>query len=304
MAQKNDKDSRFTVDLHIRLKVDEREQLQKEADRHGTTLSQAARRIIFKKLEDGRSSNDAVGEKEIQFRIMQNIQAVKNSFKKASSDINRFVEGYERSLTLTNQAGDPAVNTGQTIRLVASLVTNQLKLQDGINDIVKHFNGNEVHIAAKPSSGTAVGNYLDKERKEEERQQPQQPAPQIELPDEQRVEKAPDAKETSEQIPIKFRFMYNSSFNGTLAADVETFTEGQYEKIRLQISTSVFYGGRTYEYLIDAVDFLARYRKVIPFLKAGKTVIVSGEQCFGSFEYNGKKSEAVATIDMKTLTLV
>ena len=299
MAPKNDKDSRFTVDLHIRLKVDEREKLQKEADLHGTTLSQAARRIIFKRIEDGRSSNDGIGEKEIQLRIMQNIQSIKNTFKKSSADITRFIEGYERSLKLINQAGDPAVNTSQTIRVVASIVTNQLKLQDGINEIVKHFNGNEVHIAAKPPTGTAVGNYLDKSKKEEEQQPSQFP-----LPDVQRIEDITNTTDDNNTIPEKFRYMYSSTFNGTLAADVEKFTDGKYEKIRLQVMTKIYFRGKTTDYLIDAVDFAPRYSNLIQFLKTGKTVIVNGEQIFGSYQYNGKQSDAVATIDINTLTLL
>lgn len=300
MAAKKNEDIGYTTDLHIRLKVDERDILQKRADEMGTTLSQAARRIIFKRIDSGQGGPADVSEKEIQFRTQQCIQAVKNSFKKINTDIGKVVGGYERSLTLTNRSGDPAVSTEQTIRTVASLVANQIKLQDGLNDIIRTFGGAEVHVAAKPPTGTAVGDYMaGKSHEPQKSEKGGAPQKAIALPE--HVEKKGN---NIEVIPPEFRTMVNITFNGTLVADVETYKDGQYEKIRLQVKVENYFNRKTYVRLFDATDFINRYRNVMPHLKEGKQVLINGDFDMSADEYNGVESKAEGTVVISTLTLL
>lgn len=298
MASTKNKNAGYTTEVHIRLMADEKDQLQKKADELGTTLSQAARRIIFKRIEETRSGPGVMSDKEINFRNMQNIQAIRDTFKKVSSDVGKYVSSYERSLAATNQAGDPAVSTEQTLRIAASIAQNQLKLQDGMNEIIRHFGGSEVHVAAKPQRGTAVGDYLAGEQHSSAA-----PAKKTEVAP-ITVQKT-EPRETSNKvqpIPQEFKTMLTLTFNGVLVADVETFKEGDYEKIRLQVEVDMYNKGKSTKRIFDAVDFAARYRNVIPHLKAGKEVKINGQFDLDVASYNGVQSTAEGTIDIKTLS--
>ncbi len=294
MASRKNTESVYTTDLHIRLKTDERDALQKKADEFGTTLSQAARRIIFKRVDEMRGNPGDLGEKDIQFRNMQNIQTVAKIFKKVSTDVGRFLVSYERSLALTNQAGRPAVSTEQTIRVAASIAHNQIKLQDGLNEIIRQFGGSEVHVATKPPKGTPIGDFFAGEKSPAVQAQMKKAVPTI--------EDRPAVTKDINKIPLEFRTMFNLTFDGILVADVETFLVGNYEKIRLQVEVEVYHKGRSRKRVLDAVDFAARYKNVIPHLKKGKEVKISGELDLDVASYNNVQSQSEGTIDIKTLS--
>lgn len=299
MASKKNIDPGYTTDLHIRMKPDERDLLQKKADEFGTTLSQAARRIIFKRIEDGGGGAANIGEKEIQFRTLQNLQSVKTLFKKVSTDVAKFIVVYERSLSLTNSDGQPAVNTEQTIRTASSIVAGQIKLQDGLNEIIRHFGGAEVHVAAKPQKGTAVGDAMSDDAGTGTTPAKDKTPGAGALP--------PSRKKTEKQnnpIPINFRTMLNVTFNGTIISDVEMFNEGNYEKIRIRVEVEEYRNRQTTKRVFDAVDFASRYRNVVPHLTNGRAVLINGELTLSTYSYNGKASDADATIDVNTLKLL
>ena len=163
MARK--KGVEFTTDLHVRLRMEEREILQQKATELGLTVSQVARLILVKQMK-GEEQIEPVSEKQAVFFISQRMQSVKETFKKVNSDIRKFVDAYERSLLTTDRAGNPSVNDANTIRYASTIIKNQIVLQDGINEIIKYTNGAEVHVAALPRVDTAVGKYIQENRGE------------------------------------------------------------------------------------------------------------------------------------------
>lgn len=290
MAAKNMPDPGYTTDLHIRMKSDERDLLQKKANEFGVTLSQAARRILFRRMNG--ESDENVSEKEAHFRTLQAMQNTKAVFKKISIDIGRYVTSYEKSVSSVNKNGEPVVNTEMTLRTSASIVTRLMEAQEAINIVIRTLGGTEIHVAAKPPVGTSIGRHLageTSETKTGKRTPERKPGAELSL---------------STEIPIEFRSdMFTVSLDGVLVADCETFMDGQYEKIRLQVKVTLYRNRRAETYTIDAVDFASRYKNVIPHLTSGKLVILSGEFDFSVGAYNGVSSASNATVEIKTLTL-
>jgi len=294
MGRQDNIDPGYTTDLHIRLKSDERDILQKKANEYGTTLSQAARRIIFRRLDGKDAADDGLTEKEAHYRILQAVNASKNVFKKTAIDIGRFVTGYEKAVATKNSLGEPAVNSEQTLRTVSSLIKRMLEVQDSLNEVIRHINGgSEIHIAAKPALGTSVGDYMSGATPEVERKVQTAPAPQV------RQLTGGDKK-----IPIEFRSnMFTESLDGILLSDCETFMDGQYEKIHLRVQVNLYRNRQTSSYELDAIDFASRYKNVIPHLKKDKYVVMSGDFDFSTRSYNGVPSTAKGTLEIKTLNI-
>ena len=294
MAGKNNTEQGYSTDLHIRLKTDERDILQKRANELGLTLSQAARRIIFRRLDGSEMTPGDVSPKEAHMRTLQGVQSLKTHFKKISTDVGKLVAGYERSLLITNRNGEPAVNSTQTLRTVESVVLNQIKLQDGLNEVIRILGGSEIHVAAKPPVGTAVGAAIAGVSKSGPATKT---APAIREPEQEN-----DTNDNN-NIPINFKHMFNVTFDGVLLADVETYNDGHYDKIRLQLKVELYRNGTVQTNKIDAVDFASRYKNVMKYLKKDKMVFIAGELDFSAGTYNGNLSDAVATVEIKTLTL-
>lgn len=294
MAGKNNTEQGYSTDLHIRLKTDERDILQKRANELGLTLSQAARRIIFRRLDGSEMTPGDVSPKEAHLRTLQGVQSLKTHFKKISTDVGKLVAGYERSLLMTNRNGEPAVNSTQTLRTVESVVLNQIKLQDGLNEVIRILGGSEIHVAAKPPVGTAVGAALAGVNKSGHATKT---APAIREPEQEN-----DTNDNN-NIPINFKHMFNVTFDGVLLADVEMYNDGHYDKIRLQLKVELYRNGTVQTNKIDAVDFASRYKNVMKYLKKDKMVFIAGELDFSAGTYNGTLSDAVATVEIKTLTL-
>ena len=299
MAGKDNTEQGYSTDLHIRLKTDERDILQKRANELGLTLSQAARRIIFRRLVGSEITPGDVSPKEAHLRTLQGVQTLKTHFKKITTDVGKLVSGYEKSIALTNRNGDPAVNTAQTLRTVESVVLNQIKLQDGLNEVIRILGGSEVHVAAKPPVGTVVGSSLaGKNKPDSETKQASGQGVST------NVKEAPKTgTDDNNNIPINFRHMFNVTFDGTLLADVETYNDGHYDKIRLQLKVELYRNGTVQTNKIDAVDFASRYKNVVKYLKKDKMVFIAGELDFSAGTYNGAQSDSIATVEIKTLTL-
>lgn len=301
MATQHDIEPGYTTELHIRLKVEERRQLQARADELGMSISQAARRILF----GGDKAPAKVTEKMAHYRTMQSMQGVRDSFKKISTDLNRVVNAYEQSLSQLNTSGEPAVNTTQTLRVMSSIVTYQVRLQEGLNEIIRQYGGSEIHIAAKPNSNTKVGAFLAGNPVEEEpaatRGAEEKTAPKKEvamLPDREREATGRD------QIPFRFLYMFISNFHGEITEKVETFMDGTYEKILLKVKVNFYRNRQNSSVIIDAVDYSSRYRSIMQNLTPGQKVMINGDFYFSTESYNGKVSDAAGTVEIKSFNIL
>lgn len=301
MATQHDIEPGYTTELHIRLKVEERQQLQARADELGMSISQAARRILF----GGDKAPAKVTEKMAHYRTMQSMQGVRDSFKKISTDLNRVVNAYEQSLSQLNTSGEPAVNTTQTLRVMSSIVTYQVRLQEGLNEIIRQYGGSEIHIAAKPNSSTKVGAYLAGNPVEDTA--PAKPKKEDSPPPGREVAMLPDRADRSNEkefIPFNFLHMFVVTFHGTLVEAVETYKDRDYEKILLKVRTDFYRNRQESTLVFDAVDFINRYRSVLPLLTAGRKVMISGELYFSTDSYNGKASESAGTVEIKSFNFL
>lgn len=279
MAKKDSADRRFTQDVHIRLTEAEANRLQKKADETGVTLSKAARILMFKRIEQP----TVFSEKERQAQIAQSLSGLKSSFKKMNTDISKLVSGYEKSLSLKNRSGEPAVSTGQTIRTLESIIFNQMKLQDGLNEVIRKLGGNEIHIAAKPPLGTVVGDFIAGGREEA----------------------APPAKKEKEKEPyIDNISMANITIDGTIVAAPETYQSGKYEMVRIIVQVEERDGSEKKFYRVDCIAYKNSLARVMEYLKPDKKVLVAGDHRYTLGTYNGRRSESNATISVSNMKLI
>lgn len=292
MAKRATLEDNFSADLHVRMKVTERNALQQRAQTYGMTLSQAARKIIIQQLSG--EGGGGLTPTEAHLQTLQAIQTTKVTFKKIAVDIGRYVASYENAINATNKNGDLVISTELTLRTSASIVKKLIDIQGALNQVIKTMGVTEVHVAAKPSVDSVIGKYLSGETNDTADGQ-----------GEPNANALPKSLVDNNQIPIEFSSdMFTASLDGVLIADCETYTEGNYEKIRLLVQVNLYRNRRTQTYTLDAIDFASRYKNVIPHLKKDKKVVLSGEFDFTTGTYNGVSSESNATIEIKTLTLL
>lgn len=274
MAKKDSADRRFTQDVHIRLTQAEADRLQKKADELGTTLSKAGRMLMFKRLEPVPSAG-----RNCRQELHQAVDGFKATFKKVNTDIAKILAAYERSLTIRNRSGEPAVSTGQTLRIMESVAYNQVRLQDGLNEIIRSLGGSEVHVAAAPRTA----------QEEAGGSTPQEGA----------------GERDGNWIPNEFTHMANITAIATIVSEPETYMNGTYEMIRIvvQVEEPGKGGARNY-YRIDCTDFKSRYAKILEHLVPGKKVAVSGDHRYTVESYNGRKSDSAATIKVSNVVFL
>ena len=283
MAKKENTDKGFSEDVHIRLTAAEAKRLKAKANELGIPLSKAGRILMFKRADSAVVS----GEGSIRQQLAQSVSSLKNTFKKYNAEIVRLVADYEKSLTVRNHSGEPAVSTRLTLQAIADVVANQMKIQDGLNEVVRHLGGGEVHVAAKPPVGTAVGDYVSGRKKETEKTRP---------------EAAPAKKD---EIPYEFiTTMANITILGVLVAEPESYQNGKYEMIRLVVQVEERSGTEKKYYRVDCTDFKSRYNNIMEYLKPEKKVLVAGDFRFTLGTYNGKPSDSRGTVVMSDMRLV
>ena len=281
MAKKDSADRRFTQDVHIRITEAEADRLQKKADELGVTLSKAARILMFKRIEQP----PVFSEKERQAQTAQNLSALKSSFKKTNADISKLVSGYEKSLSLKNRSGEPAVSTAQTIRTLESIVFNQMKLQDGLNEVIRKLGGNEIHVAAKPPLGSVVGDFIAGSREEAA------PA-------------ARKEKEKEKEPYIDNISMANITIDGTIVAAPETYQNGKYEMVRIVVQVEERDGSEKKFYRVDCIAYKNSITRIMEYLKPDKKVLVAGDHRYTLGTYNGRRSESNGTIAVSNIKLL
>lgn len=291
----------YTTDLHVRLRLEERESLQEKANDLGLTVSQVARLILVKQMK-GEEQVDPVSEKQAVFFISQRMQSVKELFKKINSETRRFVEAYERSLVMTDRNGNPSVNDANTIRYASTLIKNQLILQNGLNEIIRYTNGAEVHVAALPRVDTAVGKYIQDNKYAflEETATPVQKDSVIILGDSRGSQES-----EVDTIPKEFRNMFTVQGNATIIEKAEIYNaDSKYPRIRLKVEIEVYRNRSSSKYIVDATDFKSRYENVLDKMVPGREVLINGDLDFATYRYNGVDSDASATIEIKSFAML
>ena len=290
MANYKTDERKYSKDIHIRVTEEEYCRLQQIADSQDLTISKSVRNLILKKSSG--FSNDSDGDSVSGFNQKRTLVAIKNSFKKAQGDIMKISELYRRSLEARTSSGEPAVNTEQTIRVMSSILRQQVTIQDALNVCLRGFGETEIHVAATVSA-VEQGASRIAERKEDVRARAAVASA---------VMPAPSAPTTG--IPEKYLYMLTTTFNGPLIADAESFSENNYEKIRLQVQTVSFVGGKKNVSVLDVVAFKSQYAKIIPYLKKDKQIMVAGSFAFTARSYNGVQSQNAATVEANEISFL
>ena len=285
MASKKTADKRMTQDLHVRLTDAEAAYLQKKADALGVTLSKVARVLIFKRNERAGEAAAKDGAVEASSLLVD----LKASFKKLNKDVSMIVSGYEKSLSLKDGEGNPSVNTKYTINIMESVVFYLMGIQEKLNEVIRTIGGSEIHVAAKPQTGTAVGDHIasGNGRREE-----------------------PDVKRTDtvitieDNIPDRYKTMANITILGTLAAEPEQYKNGKYDMLRLVLTVKEYEGKEERTYNVDCTDFASRYANLLPHLTVNRKLLVAGDLRFGVKSYNDRKSDSAATVVISNVSFV
>lgn len=294
MAKNTNTEQSYSTDLHIRLKADERDELQKRADESGLTLSQAARSIIFQGIKENENLPPELTPKLIEFRKLQALQSFKTLFKKLNLDISKIGAAFEKTLSAQERTGKGASQAKMILVIASETVAKLLKIQEGLNEVIRIEGGTPIHIAAKPGVSTAIGSYMSGVAGQAASTSPSttatagSPAP---------------AEPIVKGIPYEFRHMATLNFDGVLLQDVEIFNDGKYDKIRLQLKVEMYRGGQMKSHKIDAIDFASRYKNAMSYLKKDTVIVISGDFDFSVGDYNGVHSDADATVEIKTWSI-
>ena len=199
------------------------------------------------------------------------------------------VSGYEKSLSLKDGEGNPAVNTKYTINIMESVVFYLMGIQEKLNDVIRAIGGSEIHVAAKPQTGTAVGDHIAGIRKETW---------------EEPVRKTASAATTEDNIPERYKTMANITILGTIAVEPEQYKNGKYDMIRIVLTVKEYEGKEEKTYNVDCTDFASRYTNILQHLTVSKKILVAGDLRFGTKAYNGRMSDSNATIVISNVTFV
>lgn len=146
-------DIRYPYRMTIRLSVDEMQWLQDRTKTEGGTMSQVARRILFK----NRDREENMTEAQAAAVRLQNLRALRESFKKIAASYDSFVAAYSNALHIVDREGNPAVNTQQTERTAESLLAMTARLQDGVNAMMREGGVKEVHKVVVPKKEQRKG---------------------------------------------------------------------------------------------------------------------------------------------------
>lgn len=131
--------------LTVRFTEKEFDVIRKKSDELGCSFSETVRRLAFGKTTAD-SSNFT--EKDMAKRTLLAMQGVRSEFKKIAATYSSIADTFIKNADQKNRSGNPAVSVPQTVRVLRSLETLTIELQDGVNRIFEVGNagdGSEIH---------------------------------------------------------------------------------------------------------------------------------------------------------------
>lgn len=145
----------------LRLSEEEYQQIDKFAKENRCTFSQALRLLLFKKKND---YSDNLSEETQKNLTLKHARALREKADKISSDIAAISERYQRSLSLKNLAGEPAISTELTSGLLSGVMTRQTQMIELLSTVLGQMGielqkgndeekGNKSTMDSSPSDG-------------------------------------------------------------------------------------------------------------------------------------------------------
>lgn len=244
MAKRKDREQTadFERRLSFRVKEDEYSVLQAEADKHGFSVSQAIRYLVFKK-KNVLVSPENISEKEAEYRRSLAVKNIAAALKNIAALLAENNAAYERALMLLDGDGKPLVSTEYTVGLQSEIIQTLIDMQKEISEAVKTLGGQPVHYIAKNAS-------IAKRQKDADAARP--------------------IDET-----INYYYMQKVTICGNIAAEPSVISTKGAEKVRfMMLCDDVFDGVKTttrYSVVINKTG-------VVDYLKKGRQVFVVGEQ--------------------------
>ena len=136
-------DPKYEVSLHLRLKPAEHQFLLEKAEKFGSTLSQAARLLMFK--DDFLVAKKAAGNSDPRHQAVLALRGAREEFR-------RLVDMYE---TISNTVIEGKTETPEAVkRALFSLENITIEMQKTLNSALKKYDQKEVHLVSKTLAGT------------------------------------------------------------------------------------------------------------------------------------------------------
>lgn len=229
-------DKKYSASIHLRLRLDEFRNIQKFADEHRCSNSEAARMMMFTGIKNSEEKGTD-SEKTTRRKTELAIRYVRDSFKKNASLYAKLV-----SRILADGTRD-----AQVIRLLTSLEHMTIDMQKSLNGLLAAISEPEVHAVAANDALRKAGGVG-----------------------------AAAPKTTTTQFKIKYVYMERISIIGYLIQDAEAYDRKGSSRMRFTVmcerkgktkneaSRKVMYG-----VFMDKDN-------TIEYLKKGKQVYVEG----------------------------
>lgn len=146
----------------LRLSEEEYQQIDRFAKENRCTFSQALRLLLFKKKND---YSDSLSEETQNNLTLKHARALREKADKISSDIASISERYQRSLSLKNLAGEPAISTERTAGLIAGVNTRLTQMNELLGTVLSQmgveFQNGEKNKSIIPDSSHPDGAVSD-----------------------------------------------------------------------------------------------------------------------------------------------
>jgi len=122
----------------------------------GCTVGQALRGLLIQKTDE---KIPEMTEYEVRRRNLTALKGLRDEFKGLVEYYHSVVDTYIEVSKKTNRFGDPAISTYQTVRTLNSLTEITVRLQDSVNELLKEFREQEIHVVANTLFDVNKNNY-------------------------------------------------------------------------------------------------------------------------------------------------
>ena len=138
----------------FRMTSDEYDYVRRKATSSGRKISSYVRMKILDEKASPDSSKSGHGESIL---TPSSVKEMRRNFNDAAKSITRLVNDYGTVLDNAVREGKGKVNETVTLRVLSSVVSNELVMQDSLNRLLALMEESETFVAAKPSGATTAG---------------------------------------------------------------------------------------------------------------------------------------------------
>ena len=138
----------------FRMTGDEYETVRRRAAACGMTLSSYVRVRILNETSDLSCAKKGRGAEVLS---AASLKEIRRNFNESAKSISRLAASYESSLSKAGEGGGRRPGDEAVLRILTSVVSNEMQMQDSLNRLLRMMDETETFIASRPSSETTVG---------------------------------------------------------------------------------------------------------------------------------------------------